>query len=151
MKTKTDSRESQAAAAWPSVGRTGGVVRRRAFLTMLSVVLLACAAVSAGAQVTTARPVHLKVKTPKQKTDSFKGQVVTFTNAAITVRDLKNFASLRTFSFSPELARKMENRLIESGERVTVRYVRNSDTAVDLKGKVRKAGEDMPFVRNPRR
>lgn len=91
------------------------------------------------AQVVTAPAVHSKVRNPKPKIDTFQGDVVSFTNAAITVRDRKNLALIRTFSYSPELVRKMENRRMEPGDRVAVRFLRGTDTAVELKGKIRKA------------
>ena len=96
------------------------------------------AAVAAPAQVVTLPTVHSKVKNPKPKIESFHGDVVSFSNAAITVRNRKNLALLRTFSYSPELTRKMENRRMDPGDRVTVRFVRNSDTAVQLQGRMRK-------------
>ncbi len=90
------------------------------------------------AQVREAAPIRVKVRTAKPKVDSFRGDVMSFTPSAVTVRDRHNLALLRTFSFSPELARKVENRRMESGDRLTVRYVRGTDTAVALKGKLRK-------------
>ncbi len=104
---------------------------------------------AAAAQVTTLPTVRNKAKNPKTKVDSFHGDVVSFTNAAITVRDRKNLAAIRTFSYSPELTRKLENRRIESGERVTVRFLRSTDTAIGLKGKIRKEG--LPYVMKPSR
>lgn len=105
---------------------------------MLGVLALAVAP-PAVAQVGTAPAVRNKVKNPKPKIDSFQGEVVSFTNVAITVHDRKNLALVRTFSYSPELVRKLENRRMEQGARVTVRFVRNTDTAVELEGKIRKA------------
>ncbi len=55
-------------------------------------------------------------------------------------------AMLRTFSFSPELARKVENRRMEHGDRITVRFIRGTETAVELKGKLRKP--DLPMVQD---
>ncbi len=96
------------------------------------------------AQVSTGPTIKVKPKIPKPKLDSFRGQVVAFTPAAITVRHRKNQALIRTFSYSPELARRLENRSIENGDRVTVRFIRGTDTATELKGKIRKAG--LPLV-----
>jgi len=84
-------------------------------------------------------PVRLKTRIEKPKQDSFPGEVVNFTPSSITVRNRSNFALIRTFSYSPQLARKLENRHMEPGDRVTVRYLRGTDTAVGLKGKIRKA------------
>lgn len=108
----------------------------------LSLALAAGFALPAAGQVVTAPPVRMKVKQPKQKVESFKGEVFNFTNVAITVRDTKNFALLRTFSYSPELTRKLENRYMEPGDRITVRFV-SGNTAIALKGKLRKA--DLPL------
>ena len=99
---------------------------------------------SAGAQVTTLPTI--KLKGPKQKTNSFRGEVLNFTPVAITVRDRGNFAKVRTFSYTPELTRKLENRRMENGDPVTVHYLRGSDTAVRLKGKLRKTDE-IPVLR----
>ncbi len=95
-------------------------------------------AAPASAQVTDTRPVRIKIKTEKPKQDSFRGEVIDFTPTSVTVRDRNNYAVLRTFTFSPELARQVENRHMEHGDRVEVRYNRGSNTAVKLKGKLRK-------------
>ncbi len=106
---------------------------------------LFCPSLPLWAQVTTGKPIKIKIKTPKPKRDSFQGEVLNFTPAAITVRDRKNMALVRTFSYSPELAQKLENRRMEPGERVTVVYLRGTETAVEVKGKIRKA--DLPLIR----
>ena len=95
--------------------------------------------------MTNAPPIELKTKTPKPKLDAFPGEVVNFTPVAVTVRNRENMTLLRTFTFSPELARKVENRRMEHGDRVKVRYVRGTDTAVQLKGKLRRT--DLPLIR----
>ena len=98
------------------------------------------------AQVSTGRPIHVKIKTPKQKKLSFKGLVINFTNSAITVQDRKNMALVRTFSFDQELTRKVESRRMEPGSKVTVVYLKGTDTAVKLKGRLIKEDEDFPIV-----
>lgn len=99
---------------------------------------------SAAAQVSDSKPIKLKVKTDKPKTESFRGEVINFTPAAITVRDRENYALLRTFSFSAELTRKVENKHMEHGDRVEVRFIQGTETAVGIKGKLRKP--DLPLV-----
>lgn len=149
--------------AWPAPGQaerpgtlgTGGpacpITKASAHLLAI---LIFCALVftlipPVAAQVTTLPPVRNKVKNPKARIDSFQGEVVNFSNVAITVRDRKNLAAIRTFSYSPELTRKMESRRIEPGERVTVRFMRNTETAVGLKGKIQR--ERGPYVSRPSR
>ncbi len=120
--------------------------QRPGILPALFLLLMSFGVVSVlPAQVTTGQPVKVKIKAPKARHDTFQGEVMNFTNSAITVRDRKNFALLRTFSFSPELARKLENRRMEPGRRVSVRYIHGSDTAVALKGKIEK--EKLPYAR----
>ena len=81
----------------------------------------------------------IKIKSPKKSgLEKFKGQVMNFTPVAITVHDLNNFALVRTFRFNPELERKLENRSMENGDKVTVYYLKGGDTAVKLKGKIRR-------------
>ena len=86
------------------------------------------------------RTAPIKIKSPKPALDRFKGDVLNFTSVAITVRDPNNTTLVRTFRFSPELERKLEDRYIENGERVTVRYLKGGDTAVKLQGKIRRQG-----------
>jgi hypothetical protein len=88
------------------------------------------------AQVTTTAPV--KFKQPKVKIDRFKGTVVNCTSVAITVRSATDTNTIRTFSFAPQLLRKMENRRMEKEAKVQVKYEHRSDTAVALKGKILK-------------
>ena len=88
------------------------------------------------AQVTTTAPI--KLKQPKVKIDRFKGTVVNCTPVAITVRSTADTNRIRTFSFTPQLTRKMENRRMENGAKVNVKYQHMTDTAVALKGKILK-------------
>lgn len=124
----------------PSTTRLSSRARARcaAGALLLPLLLGPLSSPPAAAQVREAAPIRVKVKTAKPKVDSFRGEVMNFTPSAVTVRDRHNQALLRTFSFSPELARKVENRRMENGDRVTVRYIRGNDTAVALKGKLRK-------------
>jgi len=90
-------------------------------------------------QVTTAP--MIVTKQPKPKYDRFRGQVVNCTRKAITVRDPGDTYNTRTFSFSPELERKMENRSMNIGAKVTVKFQHQSNVAVLLKGKTIKLAQ----------
>ena len=87
-------------------------------------------------QVTTAPTIVLKQ--PKPKYDRFRGQVVNCTTKAITVRSPGDVYNTRTFAFSPALERKMGNRSMDIGAKVTVRFQPASNVAVSLKGKIVK-------------
>ena len=116
-----------------------------AWLVLLPAVLFVPFLPAAASQVRDSKPVRIHSKTPKPATDSWSGEVVSFTPSSVTVRDRANMSILRTFSFSPELARKVENRHMEHGDRVSVRYLRGTETAVALKGRLRRA--NLPLVR----
>lgn len=105
----------------------------------LGIAVLAVAALfvlPAAAQLTTAPTV--KAKSPRQQIDRFHGEVVNFTDVAITVRDPKNVYTVRTFQFSPALAKKLTGHYVPNSSRVTIKFVHMSDTAVALKGKILK-------------
>ena len=91
---------------------------------------------SGTAQVVTTKPI--RVKQPKTKTEKYKGVVVNWTPVSVTVRPSDSFTRLRTFSFSEALQRKVENRYLESGERVTVHAVKGTDMALKLGGKLHR-------------
>ena len=95
----------------------------------------------AAAQVTTLPAI--KVKQPKPKIDKFRGESMNFTPVAITVRDPKNTTSVRTFHFTSDLERKMEGRFVENGDKVTVHFVKGSDTAVKISAKIHSQGSPM--------
>ena len=96
---------------------------------LLSVVLAIGLAFSfsASGQVVTTKPI--RVKQPKTKAEKYKGVVVNWTPVSVTVRPIDSFTLLRTFSFSEALQRKVENRFMESGDRITVHWVKGTDTA----------------------
>jgi hypothetical protein len=100
----------------------------------LAFVFLSFAVPCVSAQVTTAPTII--IKQPKPKYDYFRGQVVNFTPKIVTVREPKNVYNTRTFDFTPELAGKLENRHMEPGTKITVKFLRGSSTAVRLKGKI---------------
>ena len=111
------------------------LLRRLVLGVMALAIVSPVAFVTAHGQVTTSPAIKIKQKT---QIDSFRGEVVNWTPVAITVRDPKNSYTMRTFTFTPELTRKVENRHMEKGSKVTVKHRHMSDTAVSLKGKLLK-------------
>ncbi|MGH9788342.1 MAG: hypothetical protein ACRD4U_06540 [Candidatus Acidiferrales bacterium] len=92
----------------------------------------------AAAQVTDTQPI--KIKTPKPKTEKFKGEVLLVTRVAITVRDRENKNLVRTFNYEEKLAEKInkhfdENKVYQHGDRVVIKYVAGTDKALKIKGK----------------
>lgn len=80
---------------------------------------------------------------PKQKTAVFRGEVVRFNSTAITVRSAQEPLMLHTFTYAPKLREKvirlLETGGYEYGEKVKVRYVPGTETAVAIHGKTTKA------------
>ncbi|HXT72378.1 MAG TPA: hypothetical protein VN785_00860 [Candidatus Angelobacter sp.] len=124
---------------------------RRNGLVLLFTVLLGAAASglaapSTSAQVTTSKTVTVKPKTvklPKVKLDIFKGEVIRMDTVSIVVRDPKNSYIVRTFTFSPDVAKKLQPLIdkggYQSGDRVTIKYATGSTMAQSIKGKASKA------------
>lgn len=107
--------------------------RHRAWI--LSCALLAAAAVLAmpapvAAQTFPLRPAHRSVKLAV-----FHGYVQVFSHAAVTVRDPKDRAELRTFTFAAALRQKLESRHLVYGEKIAVFYLPANQLAVRLKAK----------------
>src|SRR5579864_2411052 len=104
------------------------------------------AAPSASAQVTTGKTITVKPKTvkpPKVKLDIFKGEVIRMNTVSIMVRDPKNSYIVRTFTFSPDVAKKLQSLIdkggYQSGDRVTIKYAAGSTVAQSINGKASKA------------
>ncbi len=123
--------------------RTGPVLF---FAALLGVVASGFAASSASAQVTTSKTVTVKpktVKAPKVKLDIFKGEVIRMNTVSIIVRDPKNSYIVRTFTFSPNVAKKLQSLIdkggYQSGDRVTIKYAPGSTVAQSITGKSSKA------------
>ncbi|HEV2304152.1 MAG TPA: hypothetical protein VGR93_01405 [Candidatus Acidoferrales bacterium] len=98
------------------------------------------------AQVTTGKTITVKVKAPKPtkpKMETFKGQVVRMNTVSIIVRDNKNSYIVRTFTFSPALAKKLQSLIdrggYQPGDNVTISYPAGSTVAQSIKGKASKA------------
>lgn len=98
------------------------------------------------AQETTGKAVTLKAKTVKPekvKLDTFKGEVVRMDTVSIIVRDPKNSYIVHTFTFSPELTKKLQPLIerggYQPGDKVTVSFEQGSTVAQSIKGKPSKA------------
>ncbi|MGH9732576.1 MAG: hypothetical protein ACRD4A_12830 [Candidatus Acidiferrales bacterium] len=116
------------------------------FVVFLGVAASGLAAPSVSAQVTTSKTVTVKSKTlkpPKVKLDIFKGEVVRMDTVSIMVRDPKNSYIVRTFTFSPDVAKKLQPLIdkgcYQSGDRVTIKYAPGSTVAQSITGKASKA------------
>ncbi|MGB6877305.1 MAG: hypothetical protein WBD87_14865 [Candidatus Acidiferrales bacterium] len=101
---------------------------------------------AAHAQENTGSTITVKSKTlksPKTKIDTFKGEVVRMNTVSIIVRDPKNSYIVRTFTFSPDLTKKLQNLIerggYQPGDSVTVRYAHGGSVAQLIKGKASKA------------
>ena len=119
---------------------------KRAALVAFLILAGALAARPAHAQVTTSSPITVQPKTvkpPKTKIDTFKGEVVRMNTVSIIVRDPKNSYIVRTFTFSPDLTKKLQNLIgrggYQPGDSVTVRYEHGGSVAQVIKGKASKA------------
>lgn len=121
--------------------------KRTAFVAFLILLLSGLLAPRpARAQVSTSNPITVKAKTvkaPKTKTDTFKGEVVRMNTVSIIVRDPKNSYVVRTFTFSPELTKKLQGLIArggyQPGDMVTVRYQEGTTIAAFIKGKASKS------------
>lgn len=116
------------------------------FAVLLGAVASGFAAPSASAQVTTSKAVTVKAKTvkpPKVKLDIFKGEVIRMDTVSIMVRDPKNSYIVRTFTFSPDVTKKLQPLIdkggYQSGDRVTIKYAPGSTVAQSITGKASKA------------
>ena len=116
------------------------------FAVLLGAVASGLAVPSASAQVTTSKTVTVKAKTvkpPKVKRDIFKGEVIRMDTVSIMVRDPKNSYIVRTFTFSPDVAKKLQPLIdkggYQSGDRVTIKYAPGSTVAQSITGKASKA------------
>jgi lipopolysaccharide export system protein LptA len=116
-------------------------IRARAIL--LAAVALAFLAASAIAQVDTSKPIVVKTKkAPKPKREHFKGDVLNATSAAITVRSQSDMRTIRTFSYSPDVATRIQKIIdkggYQYGDKVTIETDTGSNVALQIKGKPSK-------------
>jgi hypothetical protein len=82
------------------------------------------------------------VKKKSSKGTWMKAEVISCTNAAITVRERQNPRKIHTLSFSPKLREKME-RLMDKGgyqfgDRVRIQYDPESNVATAIRGRPSK-------------
>lgn len=122
-------------------------MNRNLLAAAFSILMLAAIlAPPSSAQESTATPVTLKAKTTKAvkvRTDTFKGEVVRMNTVSIIVRDPKDSYVVRTFTFSPDLTKKLQNLIArggyQPGDMVTIRYKNGTSEAETIKGKPSKA------------
>lgn len=119
--------------------------KQAAIALLLLLFSSAFAARACYSQETTSSPVTLKAKTikaPKVKMDTFKGEVVRMNTVSIIVRDPKNSYVVRTFTFSSDLTKKLQDLIgrggYQPGDLVTVRYKDGTSEADSIKGKPSK-------------
>lgn len=100
---------------------------------------------SARAQMTTGKPITVKIKTPKPPKphiDSFKGLVLHMDAQSIIVRDPKNTAVVKTFSYSPELLKKLQKLIARGGyqygDTVRVKFKSGETVAQSITGRASK-------------
>jgi hypothetical protein len=91
----------------------------------------------------TSKPIVVKQVKPKTKRESFKGEVLNVTAAAITVRSRTNEQLIRTFTFSSAIQTHMQQIMdkggYQYGDRVTVETDPGSNVALHIKGKPSKS------------
>ncbi len=98
------------------------------------------------AQETTGSTITVQPKTVKPakiKIDTFRGEVVRMNTVSIVVRDPKNSYVVRTFTFSPDLTKKLRDLIgrggYQPGDSVTIRFAHGGSIAQVIKGKPSKA------------
>ncbi len=88
------------------------------------------------------KPIKIKEQKKKSTLEQFKGEVVSCTIVAITVRSEENERSIRTFTYSPEVSEKIlaiiDHGGYQYGDRVTIRFEPGGNVALRIKGKASK-------------
>ena len=107
----------------------------RAFWLLL---LLLVVPLPAASQVADTAPVTIKA--PKPKKEKFKGEVLSVTRVAITVRSQANYNLVRTFTYDEKLAAEIgkqwdQNKPYQFADRVEIEYIAGGDVATKIKGK----------------
>ncbi len=105
---------------------------------LLLAVLLLVVPLPALSQVGDTAPIV--IKTPKPKKEKFKGEVVSVTRVAITVRSRETYNLVRTFTFDEKLATEIgeqwdKNQPYQFADRVEIEYIAGGDVATKIKGK----------------
>jgi len=78
----------------------------------------------------TAIPITSAFATEKLKKDKFYGNVVSVGPKAISVKSKQNMYVVRTFNYTPQLERKIQQKKPAPGRQVTVHYFRGTDLAL---------------------
>ena len=78
----------------------------------------------------TAIPITSAFATEKLKKDRFYGNVVSVGPKAISVKSKQNMYVVRTFNYTPQLERKIQQKKPAPGRQVTVHYFRGTDLAL---------------------
>ncbi len=105
---------------------------------LLLAVLLLVVPLPAVSQVAETAPITIKA--PKPKKEKFKGEVLSVTRVAITVRSRENYNLVRTFIFDEKVATEInkhwdENKPYQFADRVEIEYIAGGDVATKIKGK----------------
>ncbi len=107
---------------------------------LLAVAVAAAAALTLGAQEDTGKPI--RVKSPKLRVMSFRGEVLYANIVQISVRSREDPRMVRTFTYTPKVKEQMEKLIqrggYQPGDRVAIRYQAGSDVALKIKGKPSK-------------
>ena len=107
---------------------------------LLVAATLAVAALPAGGQVDTSKPIRIKTLKPKRVT--FEGEVMHANPVAITVRSQENELLIRTFGYSPKVREEMQKIIdrggYQYGDKVRIQHEEGSDVALRIKGKPSK-------------
>jgi len=107
---------------------------------LLVAAVMAATALAFGAQVDTGKPIRLK--SPKPRMMSFKGEVLYANIVQIAVRSREDMRVVRTFTYAPKVKEQMQKLIdrggYEPGDRVTIQYQAGSDVALKIQGKPSK-------------
>lgn len=125
-------------------------LERIAFAVVLAAV--ACFVTpSSPAQETTGKTITVKVKTPKPqkpKVLTFKGELLHMDGNSMMVRDAVNNSLVRTFTYAPAVAKKLQKRLARGGypygERVSVKYAQGTSLAQGISTKAPRVLKPKP-------
>ena len=90
--------------------------------------------------VDTSKPIVVRVNKPKSaQHEKFKGEVIVFTAAAITVRSQNDERLIRTFSYSDAVRDAMQQILdrggYQYGDKVIIECEKGSNVALRVRGK----------------
>ncbi len=100
------------------------------------------AAVPAGAQIDTSKPIVIKTIKAKPKLEKFQGEVLHSNPVTMTVRSRENERIIRTFTYSPKVKEQMQQILekggYQYGDKVEIQHEAGSDVALRIKGRPSK-------------